>query len=75
MRLKDWIKWQKLTYSEAAGRFGCAEISVRKMCCDKTPYRPGAKLALRITDATNGHVKLDDLLKPGSNVSQAAQAA
>lgn len=72
-KLKSWIRENKLRYADAAERFGCSEIRVRKLCQDINPAKPGRKLAERIVSSTNGEVGFEDLfIVENVSVSDAA---
>lgn len=63
MKLKQYLKENKITQLEFAEKLGITRVHLNYICAD-TPYKPSVKLADKIEKATDGAVSFEELLRP-----------
>lgn len=67
MKLKDYLKQEKIKTDDFAVLVGCSQPHISLICSNER--RPSADLALKIEQETKGKVTVIELLYPGSEVA------
>jgi len=62
MKLNEYLKNQKIGVSVFADRVGCSQSYISLLCYGRR--RPSPDIAIKIEQATCGHVTLHELLFP-----------